>query len=495
MEELLDAARAGALPPVVLVRGDRALAEPAALRLASALGGLWGAEPVVLRHPDSLAALVEDLRTFALFATGKVLVAVGTGALADRDAAADLLAEVREVLPWSGEAAELSGAPRQAAVRLLQVLRLFDLDAAALGAERALAGLPEAVLAGGGRARAGRSGGEEARALLRPLLAAAVEAGLRGAGESEVTLLADVVRDGLPERHLLLLVESAAPDAHPLVAELARRGALVEAGRLSTARGGGVAGLDRLVAELERETGVAMRPDAAAELARRTLRAEDSRRSGPGSGLEADSTERFVAEYRKLAALAGQGAIGIESVRSQVEDRGEQDLFAMLDAIGAGRAGEALAMLERRLSGADDRLAERLIVFGQLAAFARRQVAVAGIVEQLDLPARESRYVAFRDRIHPSVVGAVDGLLKNPLAGQKEFPLFRAYQAVARCSRDELARLPGQVLETELRLKGESGDPDAALADFVVRLARPAVRPGPERSAESRRPGAGGGRS
>lgn len=495
MVELLDAARAGSLSPVVLVRGDRALAEPAAARLARALGELWGAEPSILRHPESLSALVEDLRTFALFATGKVVVAVGTGALADRDAAAELFSEVRDALPWSGTAAELTGASRAAAVRLLQVLRLFDLDAAALGAERALAGLPEAVLSGGGRARSGKGAGEELRSGLRSLVEAAVEAGLRGAGESEVTLLADLVRDGLPERHVLVLVESAAPDSHPLVSELARRGAVVDAGRLSTAQGGKVAGLDRLVAELERETGVAMHADAATELARRTLRAEDARRSAPGSGLEADSTQRFAAEYRKLANLGGAGPIQREAVTEQVEDRGEQDVWAILDAIGGGDSGQALAALERRLSGADNRIEERLRFFALLASFARQLSAVGGLLQATGAARGVEHFGRFKERVAETLQGAVEGLSKNPLAGVHPFRLHRVYLAASRFPPEELARLPAATLDTELRLKGESGDPDAALAEFVLTLARPSVRPGPGRSAGSRRPGAGGGRS
>ena len=494
MKELLDAARAGSLSPVVLVRGDRALAEPVATRLAAALGELWGVEPALLRHPENLAALVEDLRTFALFAAGKVVVAVGTGALADRAAAAELLDEVRAALPWSGGAGDLSGAARTAAVRLLQVLRLFDLDAAALGAERALGALPEAVLAGTGRGRGGRGAGEEPRAQLRPLLAAAIEAGLRGAGESEVTLLADLVRDGLPERHVLLLVESAAPDGHPLVAELAGRGALVEAGSLSATKTG-FAGLDRLVAELRRETGVAIRPDAAAELARRTLRAGDARRGAPGAGLEADSTERFAAEYRKLAALVGEGTIGPDEVRTQIEDRGEQDVWAILDAIGAGDPGAALGALERRLAGADDRGEERLRFFALLAAYARQLAALGGLFEATGSARGIENFGRFRERVAPSLQGPVEGLKKNPLAGLHPYRLHRAYLAASRFPPEEAARLPAAVLDTELRLKGESGDPDGALADLVVRLARPALRSDPERSAGSRRRGAGGGRS
>src|SRR5690606_18176052 len=153
----------------------------------------------------------------------------------DRDAAAELLAPARALLtagapPAAGE--ELTGKARTAAVKLLQVLKLFDLDPAA-GPEAALGGLPDAVLTGG-RGTGGRAAAEEARRGLAPLLEVALAAGLRGTGESEVTLLGDLLRDGLPERHLLVLVESAAADGHPLVAALERRGALLEAGRLST---------------------------------------------------------------------------------------------------------------------------------------------------------------------------------------------------------------------------------------------------------------------
>ena len=55
---------------------------------------------------------------------------------------------------------------------------------------------------------------EQARAELAPLLAAAVEGGLTGFGESEASILADLLRDGLPERHLLVLVASTNNNRH-----------------------------------------------------------------------------------------------------------------------------------------------------------------------------------------------------------------------------------------------------------------------------------------
>jgi DNA polymerase III delta subunit len=473
VDRLLEAARAGGLPPVVLVRGDRVLAEPAARRLAAALGGLWGVEPSETRHPGDLAAVVDDLRTYSLFGTGKLVLAIETGILADRAAAADLLAELREALPWPG-GEPLAGKTRDAALRLLQALRLFDLDPAA-GA-RSLAGLPDAALVGG-RVKGGKAAAEELRAQLEPLLAAALAAGLRGIGESELTLVSDALRDGLPERHVLVLVESAAPENHPLVATLGRRGAVVDAGRLeAAARGGGVVGLDRLAEELARETGTRIRREALDELARRTLRAEDFRRGGERGAIEADSTARLAAEYRKLATGTGGRAIELQDVGAQVEDRGDQDVWAIFDAIGAGRAGEALAGLERRLDGAEDRTAARLEFFSLLAGYARQLAAIRGLARATGAYAAgraETSYPRFKERVAPSLQGRVEGLEKNPLAGIHEFRLHRAYLAAWRFSESEAARLPALVLATELRLKGDSGDPDAALAELVVRLARP----------------------
>lgn len=494
MEKLLDAARAGTLAPLVLVRGDRILAEPLAGRLAAALGELWEVEPVLLHHPDEIGAVAGDLRTFSLFAPGKLVVAIETGVLADRDAAADLLAGAREVLPWNGLEAP-AGKAREAALRLLRVLKLFDLDPTA-GVESALGGLPDAVLAGG-RGKGGKGVAAELRQGFVPLLEAALAAGLRGAGESEVTLLGDLLRDGLPPRHLLILVESAAADAHPLVASLARRRAVLEAGRLSSERGS-VSGLDEVFAELARETGVKIRREAATELARRTLRTVEARR-GPASGaVDADSTGRLAAEYRKLANLSGGGPIERELVEAQVEDRGEQDVWAILDAIGAGKPGEALAALGRRLGGAEDPVSERLAFFALLGGFVRHMIAVEGLLRATGAPSGVASYPRFRDQVAPRLQGAVPGLDKNPLQGMHAFRLHRAYLAAARHSPAALARMPELLLETELRLKGDSRDSDAALTDLVVRLAAPPPAPVRRASATgggSRRRGAGGGKS
>lgn len=414
--------------------------------------------------------MAADLRTFSLFADGKVVAVVESGVFADRATAAALFEEVRQQLPWSGGADDLTGKARDAATRLLQVLRLFDLDAAALGPERAIASLPEALLGGKGtRGGKGKGAVEEVRAGLRPLLQAAIASGLRGLGDNAASLVADLVRDGLPERHALVLIESAVAEDHPVLEALTRREAVVFAGEV-TAGKGGFDGLQALASELERETGVEIDRAALSALARRTLRFAEG--FGDGREVDADSMARFAGEYRKLAALSGGAKIQSSLVETSIEDRGQEDAFQILDAIGDGKAAEALTKLERYLGSAEDPLAARLMFFGSLAGFCRRIVAVRGLAAALRVPSGERNYGRFSTQWAPKLQGEIPGLAKNPLAGMKPFPIFKAYQAAGRIPAATLDTLPARLLETERRLKGDSGDPDAALAALVLVLAK-----------------------
>ena len=206
---------------------------------------------------------------------------------------------------------------------------------------------------------------------------------------------------------------------------------------------------------------------AAEELARRTLRQS----GGWGKrGVDAESTARFAGEYRKLAHQAGGGKITRRMVAESVEDRGEEDVWQILDAIGGGRATEALARYRRYLAGADDAMSARLSFFGLLAGFCRHLTAVAGVARLRGVPSGVANYNQFKSRWAPRLTGELeDG--KNPLAGLHPFRLHRAYLAASRMDRGVLERLPWLVLETEWRLKGESAEADVALADFMARLA------------------------
>lgn len=463
---------------VCLVHGDLVLAEPAAQRAAEALARAAGLAPgavEVHRRPVSLAPFLQDLRTYSLFTTGKVLLAVGSAVLADRSAAGELIDDAAEVVPLAAAGDPLSARERQAASRLLQALHLFDLDPYAGEAERAVAGLPAWVLEGG---RARRSGGrgrgkrqvEDLRAALVALLEAARREGLQGMADSDLSELADIVRGGLPPGHALVLAESAVAADHPLVRLLEERGAALAVGRVESERGGWQ-GIERLAEELARQTGVAMSADAVAELARRTLRQESDGRGRSTGGADADSTARFAGEYRKLANLA-EGGIDRQLVEKTVEDRGEEDVWQLLDAIAAGRGGEALDRLRRLLNAAEDPLAARLTFFSLLSSFCRQLVAVRGMMRLARVPAGETNYGRFKNSHASALQAEIPTGGKNPLAGLHPFRLHRAYLAACRLPEPLLARLPADLLDTELQLKGESGEADVALARLVAHLSQ-----------------------
>ncbi|MFL6200998.1 MAG: DNA polymerase III subunit delta [Thermoanaerobaculia bacterium] len=457
-------------PQVCLVHGDLVLAEPAAVRVAETLAAAHALpkEHVELhRHPSSLAPILQDLRTYSLFGGAKVLLALDTAVFADRNAAAGLIDDAAEVLPLNSPA--LGPRERQAASRLLQALHLFGTEA--------LSGLPAWAFEGDRRGRGGRARGkkqvEELRANLAPLLEAAVREGIQGIGEGDLAELTDAVRGGLPDGHALVLAERSVAADHPLVRLLDERGAVLSVGSVESERGGWQ-GLEPIAEELQRQTGVAIASDALSELARRTLRQEGEGRNRVGKGIDADSTARLAGEYRKLANLAqgaGEKRIGRNLVEQNVEDRGEEDVWQLLDAVATGRPGEALDRLRRLLASSDDPLAARLSFFSLFASFCRQLTAIRGMMRAARVPAGESNFGRFRDRLAPSLQGELPGGGKNPLAGIHPFRLHRAYLAASRLPEPMLARLPSDVLETELQIKGESGEADAALADLVARVA------------------------
>ena len=472
IEPLLERISAGERSPLYLVAGDLVLAEPAAVRLAAALAG--GAVPQVRRRPTDLGPLVADLRTFSLFGGAKVLVAVDSAILADRRAAAALVAEALEATP--PRSATLSDGERAGASRLLQALHLFAIDPAVGAPEEVIAGLPDWALAGASGGRLGKQQAATRREALAALLSAARTEGLRGGAEEGIAALGDVLRRGLPPGHALILVERSIAADHPLVVQLKERGAVAAAGQVLAERRGGWSGAEALAGQLAGEVGVEMRGDAVAELARRTLRQQDARGGSASGGASGDSTARFAAEYRKLAELSGGRPIDRRLVESAVEDRGEEDVWQLLDALGEGRTGEAMSRLDRLLAAADDAAGARLAFFGLLASFCRHVVAVGGLVERLGLPRGERSYPRFRDRLAPALAAPLpEG--DSPVAGLHAFRLHRAYLAASRLSAPALARLPWRLLETELALKGESAEPGAALAAFLAELAPPASRP------------------
>jgi len=477
LETVLESIDEGRIRPLYLVAGDRVLAEPAAIQIGQSLGKSVGCEPEVHRRPADLGLILADLKTYSLFAPAKVVVVVESSVLADSGAAAELLDETLEALPISPEATELSGVERRAAGRLLQTLRLFHLDPEAGATEDVLSGLPPWALKGGTRYRKahgnrprGPRQAEELKAQLAELLEAALASGMRGWAETDVGELADAAETGLPEGHALVLAESAVAKQHPLVETLEGQGVLAEVGRVEVAKGGGWQGLELLAGELKRETGVSIEAAALQELARRTIMRSTARGSG-ADAVDADSTSRFAAEYRKLATMASGASIDRQLVEATVEDRGDEDAWKILDAIGAGDLRDALFRVRRLLGSAEDPLAARLSFFSLVASFGRQLAAVSALLDSTGVSRNETSYQRFKTQIAPALqLEGADGL-KSPVAKLHPYRLFRVYQMACRIPASELADMPSRILQTELRLKGESSEPDAALTALVCDLA------------------------
>ena len=475
LEGLLGKISKGETQPVYLVSGDLVLAEPQARRLAKALAEKAGCAVESYRHPAGLGPLLKDLRTYSLFSTAKVVLVIDAAILADRNSAAELVDQAAEVLPL-GDVDTLDEAQRLGASRLLQALRVFGIDPWG-EPEQVLDSLPSWALQGGARLRKKKPRGRGAKQVrelsagLATLLEAAGKAGLQGFAEGDLAELGAVLDSGLPEGHALVLAEQAVAEDHPLVTRLFERGAVLRLARVEADRSGRWQGLDQLVQELQRETGVAIAPGALNELARRTLR-----QTGNWSAKKVDgeSTARLAGEYRKLASLAasagGSPRITPEMVRSSVEDRGEEDVWKILDAVAAGRGAEALDRFQRLIGAADDAMATRLSFFSLLAGFCRQLTAIAGIARIQGVPPGVRAYNQFKDRWAPRLKADLPTGGKNPIASLHPFRLHRAYLAASGFPRQELAQLPWWVLETELQIKGSSSEPDAAIAKLLARL-------------------------
>ncbi len=455
---------------IFLLCGDLVVAEPAAKRLGEALAAAFDCGTTVVRHPPGLAQVLGDLQTFSLFEPGKVVVVVESALLADKGAAAALIDDAARQLPFeAGD--ELTPDERTAASRLLQALRVFGVEITGSAAGH-LDQLPDWAFEGakkpkGRQRKRTKKQVKELREGLVPMLESAVAHNLLGWAEGDLAQLGQLAQSGLPERHALVLVETSVVEDHPVVEQLREKGTFIKLAQVSTDRSGQVTGVASLVRELERETGTKIEDRALDELVKRTLK-----RTGDRSGsIDSESTARLAAEYRKLATLSGEKTIDRSLVVDTVEDRGDEDVFALLDEIGGGRVSGSLTRLRRLLASAENADAARLQMFSLLADFARQLTAVNGLCALAGQTRTERNYNRFKSQVAPRLQAPLPEGHDNPIGGLHPYRLHRVYLAASRLDRARAARLPWRVLETEARLKGESGDPDVALAELVCEMA------------------------
>ena len=514
IDAAVDRIESGDRQPLYLVIGEQVVAMREARRIAGVVAAAAGCEVTIHKGAAGaeLRSILADLCTFSLFEPAKVALVSECAVFADRDAAADLIDQTAGVLDdrdgVGGEPGEpLSSAGKQAAGRLLQVLRLFGIDPFAGEAGEAVAALPDSALSGGRNLRKGGRRGrlkkqrvQLARGLTDLLDAARAE-DLRGWSEGDLAELHRAAEGGLPEGHALVFAERSADREHPIVRRLFASGAAFEVGTLGFDRSGRVLGLEPVIAELQRTTGVRIDHGAAQELARRTLRKEGA--WGP-SDAEASSVARLSAEYLKLAdGVRGRSnRIERSDVDEMVTDRGQEDMWEILDAIGEKGPAMALKQFRRFLDTAPDRDGALFPFFGALGGFCQHMTAIHGALARAQVPAVYN-FNAFKSRVLPKLKAD----LPQSVAKVTPFRLFRAYQAARLRQGPEadraMAELPWRVLETDVRLRGGSRDRVAAVESLVVTIASGAVdaagrssfsRGGRGRTGSSRRSGPGRGR-
>ena len=174
-----------------------------------------------------------------------------------------------------------------------------------------------------------------------------------------------------------------------------------------------------------------------------------------------------------------------------VVDRGDQDVWKLLDAIAEQRPADALAQLRRHLDSASERIPARLSFFALLARFCEQLATVHGLIAALDLPA-ERNFNRFKAQVLPKLSAELPGGKAHPLMRIHPYRLHRIFQAASARGPDagrKMAELPWKVLETEVRLKGGSADGDTALEALVVAVA--GVGAGEPRGGAARRRRAG----
>lgn len=116
-------------------------------------------------------------------------------------------------------------------------------------------------------------------------------------------------------------------------------------------------------------------------------------------------------------------------------------------------------------------MAARLSFFSLVASFGRQLAAVGALVDSTGVSRSEANYQRFKTKIAPALQSDSAEGLKSPVAKLHPYRMFRVYQTACRIPPAALADMPSRILQTELRLKGESAEPDAALTALICDLA------------------------
>jgi DNA polymerase III delta subunit len=416
-------------PSVVAITGDVAFfVEEAAARARERLAS---DDAEVIRFPEEAppGAVAEALLNRSLFSSRR-LVEVDISRLLGADSPGELALAAFEAWARSSPAGK-----REAFRRMRRLLVALDLPAGGDPGETA-----EAIA----RKVRRRDLAEPLAELLREL---PEEKGAGGASlVSTLRLLLDRENDGL----VALLTAASPPKGAELLAEVGRKGLLLDV-RIGEKEID--AALGRLALARAKQHDVRIEPEAVACLRART-----------------DSQPAiFASELDKLLDWAGEGGqIRAADVGEQVVDESSEDVYSFFEALGRRDAGESLARLERLFSGREIRAGKRSfdpedgwpqIFLGMLTDEIRRMLLVHSRLAEAGAPRFDPQmnFDRYKDRVAPYLDEPLPPFGKSPFGGRASgYPFYKAAARASRFTAPELARALARAADVDVKLKSSA---------------------------------------
>jgi len=416
-------------PSVVAITGDVAFfVEEAAARARERLAS---DDAEVIRFPEEAppGAVAEALLNRSLFSSRR-LVEVDISRLLGADSPGELALAAFEAWARSSPAGK-----REAFRRMRRLLGALDLPAG---------GDPDETAEAIARKVRRRDLAEPFAELLREL---PEEKGAGGASlVSTLRLLLDRENDGL----VALLTAASPPKGAELLAEVGRKGLLLDV-RIGEKEID--AALGRLALARAKQHDVRIEPEAVACLRART-----------------DSQPAiFASELDKLLDWAGEGGqIRAADVGEQVVDESSEDVYSFFEALGRRDAGESLARLERLFSGREIRAGKRSfdpedgwpqIFLGMLTDEIRRMLLVHSRLAEAGAPRFDPQmnFDRYKDRVAPYLDEPLPPFGKSPFGGRASgYPFYKAAARSSRFTAPELARALSRAADVDVKLKSSA---------------------------------------
>jgi hypothetical protein len=429
-------------PSAVLVTGDvEFFVEEAATKAREILGG---ADAEVLRFDDDAPAeaVSDALLNRSLFSP-KRIVELDVSRLLGTETPGRLLSQALEAWERGGPAGR-----REAFKNARALLSALDVPSG---------GSPEETAEAVGKRLRKKDEAELLAEILRDMPDA------RSGGDAILkSALRGLVARGENDGTVALLTAIAPPAGVDLVREIADKGLVLE----TSVGDAPEEALRRLAAARAKEREVVIEPAAITRL----LTLTDAR------------PLQFSSELNKLLEWAGKGGrIRAADIEANVEDEASEDIYGLYDAIGRRDAGDALARLERLLSGREVRAGDRELstdemwpirFFGMLSSEIRRMLLIRSRLEESGQGSFDASmsYQAFQARILPRLLAPAVPFGRSPFeserGGAHPFALFSAARRSSRFRAAELARALARAADVDAALKN-SWSPLETLSSYV----------------------------